>query len=224
VLPRRVAVSLFAALFFRATGAAAQASDGFGGMLFGTSGYASFDHRKLTPGLGQKRPDPLRGTGVELDGRAVLVGGGVRDTLQQGSVRFSFSSSFFAVQGLRARVGEPAAGFEAGVRGSWGGAVELGVGRQYRVGWVYPFADLRVLLLMVSSPVELRSSVGSLGLTSFDAYTLDVGPRLGMWLPFASAGFVELSAHAGLFGAERFGANLGVGFFIPFSSSERGAR
>ena len=204
--------------------ASAQASDSFGGMLFFSSGYLSFDQKKLSPGLGEKRPDPLRGTAVVLDGRAISAGGGVRDTLQLGGLRFSLASSFFLVQGLKARIGAPAAGFEAEARDTWGGIIEGAVGRQFRVGWFYPFADIRVLVLGVSSPVELRSSVGSLGLTHYEDYSLDLGPRLGVWLPFASTGFAELSAHAGLFGAERFGANLGVGFFLPFSSDEHGVR
>lgn len=213
-----LAVWLAGALFFGVSEARAQARDSFGGTLLATAGFLSFEREPLVPGLGQRRPDPLRDAEVVLDGRGWLVGGGIRDVLQLDRVRFGIGAFVYTVQGVKARVGTPTGGLEATARTPWGGTAELLVGRQLRVGWLYPFADLRASLQLLSSSVELRSrTAGLLGRTSYEAYLFDVGPRVGVWLPFGGVGHVELSTRAGLFGPERFGVDLGVGIALPLS-------
>lgn len=202
--------------------AAAQIRDGLASTLTGTAGSMAFRDRTLAPGWGMDTPDPLRDARVAISSPRVAVGGLLRETLILRGVRWSFGVGAASLPGDGARVSGETGGYEGRGRTPWAGLFDVSVGRQLRVGPVFPYLDARASLSVVQSRVELRSPAdGRLSIVGYQRSLFELGPRAGLWFPLGSMVHLDLSARAGLLGPERFGIDLGLGFFLPWSTRRR---
>ena len=215
---RFLAAGLFLLIGAAPSAAAAQIKDGLASTLTSTAGSMAFRDRTLSPGWGMEAPDPLRDARVAISSPRVAVGGLLRETLILRGVRWSFGVGVASLPGEGARVSGVTGGYEARGRTPWAGLFDVSVGRQLRVGPVFPYIDARASLSMVESRVELRSPTdGRLSVTGYQRSLVELGPRAGLWFPLGSTVHLDLSARAGLLGPERFGIDLGLGFYLPFA-------
>ena len=214
---RLLAAGVFLVAWGVPSSAAAQLRDGLASTLTFSGGSVALGDRVLEPGWQMNTPDPLRDARVTLRSPRAAVGGLLRETLVHRSVRWSLGVGVATLPGSGARVDPVAGGFEAQGRPPWMGLFDFSVGRQFRVGPVLPYVDARAALYLLSSRVELRSPTqGRLSVTDYQTNLFELGPRAGFWLPLTSSVHLDLSVRAGLLGPERFGADLGLGFYLPW--------
>lgn len=205
--------------------ASAQIRDGLGSSLVFTGGALALANRSLEPGWGEHSPAPLQDARLTLRSPRFFTGGMLRETLILHAVRWSFGVGAAALPGEGARVDGLAPGYEARGRPPWAALFDFALGKHLRVGSFMPYFEARTALSIVTSRVELRiPSEGRLSATTYQTTLFELGPRAGFWLPIGPAMHLDFSMRAGLLGPERFGADLGVGFYLPWGSPYRGSR
>lgn len=141
------------------------------------------------------------------------IGGGARSTFVYRRMRGSIGFGAFGIRNAHAvtRTGNEVSSFNAG-----GGYAELAAGYEFRLGPLFPYADLRATFEFDSVSLVVRNPPCGEQLAALPAYAhLSAGPSVGVFVPFEPLLFVDLSGYMGWLGERNLGAFAGFGFWIP---------
>lgn len=229
--PRRVASALALALAVAAASLTAapraravDLKSGVGVAVVGFGGVSSLDHELHAT----TEPDLLASRSPRLEGNGGFAGGALRILAVLDRYRFTFEEGVYGLAGARYRLdGAPLpAGFSSDADKAWGAHFEVSAGRQFDLGPVSPYAELRAGMSFSVASVNLRStSYGFLGVTSYTKLHLLIAPRIGAIYRLGRETFVDVGASADLTGPERFGVSVALGVWLgapQYGPSRRG--
>lgn len=182
-------------------------------MLHATSMVTRHEGVSPSVALGQDEPDLLADRDLHYGTDGQSFGGGLMGSFMVDGTRFALGISFFGVRDTKIVHDPLPAGYELEAGRLWGETVELRLGREFALGPLFPYLDLRFAFVIEAVNTQLRSeSQGLLGSTQYNRYALGLGPVGGVFLPAGDA-FVDISGYAGLFGQEKYGGTVGVGLW-----------
>lgn len=226
--PAACALAAAVAVVAGAPGArAANLESGVGVAVVGFGGVSSLDH-ELRAGAGE--PDLLASRSPRLQGTGGFGGGALRVFVVLDRYRFTFEEGVYGLAGASYRLdGAPLpAGFSTDAGKAWGAHFEVSAGRQFDLGPVSPYAEVRAGMSFSVASVSLRSTTyGFLGDTSYTKLHLLIAPRLGAVYRLGHDSFVDVGVSSDLTGPERFGVSVALGVFLGaphYGPSRRGFR
>jgi len=180
-----------------------------GGLVTWADGY------ELAEAGDEELPDVLKGSGLRLQQIGWGAGGGVRFNYQSTSgIRFSTGMSYHRLVGhaLEHDALPPGVSLSLGDVGLFG--AEIALGKAFDANDILPYVDLvaRINGLFVSIETAIEPH-GTVGDTHLSSVLVMLGPRLGLFIPLNDDLFIDVAVHGGLFGLERGGAQITLGFF-----------
>ena len=185
-------------------------------MLNGFAADPRMDAAKVSTGPWVDEPDAVKGTNVRLKADGPMYGGGFRATFAIDRTRISLGMNVFGLDNAtftHAPIASPDLYTRTGM--VWGESVDLALGREFRVGPIFPYLDLRMCMDLVAANLELHSwSNGLLGSTGYTDFSLGLGPMGGVFVPLDEVFFFDLAGYAGLVGAERYAGFAGFGVWV----------
>ncbi len=188
-------------------------------MLDGFVADPRMDAARVSTGPWVDAPDPVKGTDLRLKADGPMYGGGFRGTYQIDRTRISLGMNLFGQDNAtftHAPLAAPDLYTRTGV--VWGENIDVSLGREFRLGPLFPYLDLRVAVDLVAASLELHSwSNGLLGSAGYTSVSLCVGPTGGLFVPLDDTFFFDLAGYAGLVGAERYAGFAGLGVWIQGS-------
>lgn len=188
-------------------------------MLNGFTADPRMDAAEMSTGPWVDEPPALQGTNLRLHADGPMYGGGFRASVVVDRTRLSLGMNLFGLDNATFRhdaIAAPDLYTRTGL--VWGESIDVAAGREFRLGPVFPYLDLRVCVDMVAASLELHSwSHGLLGSTAYSRLSAGLGPMGGIFIPLDEAFFVDLGGYAGIVGAERYAGFLGLGVWIPGS-------
>ncbi len=188
--------------------------DGVGAALVGFGGVASLDHGLRA---GSSEPDLLASRDPRLEGTGGFGGAGVRVLVVVERYRFTFEEAVFGVGGSRYRLdGAPLpASVSSDASGAWGAHFSVSAGRQFDLGPLSPYAELRAGTAFTATTVNLRSAAyGYLGATNYTTFRLLLAPTVGAVYRLGRGAFVDVAVSGDVTGPERFGASIALGVWL----------
>ncbi len=216
ILPRASrSASLMAAGLSCAAAHVAQAQDNavLKLMLNGFVADPRSDSATVSTGPWVDQPPVLDGKHVRLHTDGPMLGGGLRGTVVFHRMRGSIGMNLFGVDNsilVHDGLANPDLSTRTGA--VWGESVDVSLGREFQLGPVFPYLDLRMCIDLTAAQLELHSrNDGLLGSTSYSRLSFGLGPLGGVFLPLGDSSFFDLGGYAGLLGAQRFAGLLGFG-------------
>lgn len=180
-------------------------------MMHGTGMVTRHEDASLSKAWAQGEPDMLEGKNVRLSENGMLWGGGFDGSLMFDGTRFVFGITFFGVDDTHIAYDALPAGYRLEAGRLWGETLELRVGREFQLGPLFPYIDMRVAFMIMAVNTELHGpEYGQLGNVAYNRVSLGFGPVGGLFIPLGDM-FVDLSGYAGLFGDESYGGTAGLG-------------
>lgn len=150
---------------------------------------------------------------VRIPDGGTQIGAGARTTVVYHRMRGSFGFGAFGIRGAKYEM-DPQLPVSSAT--SAGAYFELAAGYEFRVGPVFPYADLRVNLGFANLAMQVQTPQCGEQLQPLSAKGyVGIGPAAGVFIPVVGYFFVDVSGHAGVVGERGLGAFGGVGFWIP---------
>lgn len=173
---------------------------------------ARLDDKELGVGSGVDEPEALQNKKVRFDGDGTMLGGGVRGGVMIDQTRFNLGVTIFGIAGSGLTY-EPLPGNLSMTGGRlWGETIDLTLGREFEMGPVFPYIDLRFAVTIIALNTSLHEPrYGRLGTTPYNRVAVGLGPQVGLFVPMGDVMFLDVSGYAGLFGDERYGGTAGIG-------------
>jgi hypothetical protein len=210
---RHVPAALTALLLVAAPASAIAGEEGGGLWLDALASFGNVDDFSLHIAAAVNEPDPLKEKNLLIDGPGAFIGGGFHFAAIGSEMRGGMGVGFFGMEGMTLKHDRLPDGLSAKLGSAWGASFDFFLGKELVKGPVYPYLDLRAVLNVMQTGVELHhEGYGFLGETYYNAYGFGVGPRIGVSVPLSDPWVIDISAYYGLFGAERatIVASLGV--------------
>lgn len=209
-----IPAALTALLLLAAPATALADEEGAGLWLDALASFGNIDDFSLHVPAAIREPDPLKNKNLLLDGPGSFVGGGFHVAILGSDMRGGGGIGIFDMQGMKLKHDRLPDGLSAAVGSAWGASFDVFLGRELTKGPVYPYIDLRAVVSILQTGVELHHpSYGFLGETYYNAYGFGVGPRLGVSIPLSDPWVIDISGYYGLFGAERATIVASLGFW-----------
>lgn len=181
-------------------------------MLHGTGMVTRHHDAPLKVAPFQDEPDMLADGNVRLGEDGLLLGGGLSASLMIDRTRFGLGVTFFGVGDTGILYDPVPEGYEMQGGRLWGESLELRLGREFRLGPLFPYLDLRfVFTVVVVNTGLVEHQQGYLGNTQYNRMSLGLGPVAGLFMPLDEDFFFDISGYAGLFGDEKMGGTVGFG-------------
>lgn len=181
-------------------------------MLHGTGMVTRHQDASLSSAQFQSEPDMLSDRNIRLKDDGLLLGGGMMGSLMIDGTRLGFGVTFFGVKDTGMVYGALPEGYRLDADRLWGESLELRLGREFKVGPLFPYIDLRLAFMIMAVNTKLSSEdQGLLGNTQYNRMSLGLGPVAGLFIPMDDVFFFDVSGYAGLFGDEKYGGFGGVG-------------
>jgi hypothetical protein len=169
-------------------------------------------HLPLSVAAAYAEPDVLRGKDLRLDGAGPVSGGGYKLVIASPRWRGGLGVHVLGASGFDLEHKALPDGMHLGTGTLWGMAVDTFFGRQWGVGRAQVYLELRTALHVLQAMVKLRSDTyGLLGATPYNAYSLCVGPRIGVAYPLSKHVFVDTTLYGSPVGVEKFAVTFGLG-------------
>jgi len=212
-IPARVVLASAFILAFFATAREARAEKAVAKfMLHGTGMVTRHQDASLSSAEFQSEPDMLSDRSVRLKDDGLLLGGGMMGSLMIDRTRLGFGVTFFGVKDTGLIHDALPTGYRLEADRLWGESLELRLGREFQVGPLFPYIDLRfTFMIMAVNTKLLNEEQGLLGNTQYNRISLELGPVGGFFIPLDDVFFFDVSGYAGLFGDEKYGGFGGLG-------------
>jgi hypothetical protein len=160
----------------------------------------------------QDEPDMLEDADVRLSEDGLILGGGLSVSLMIDGTRIGAGVTVFGLQDTRIVHSQLPEGYELQGGTIWGETIDVRLGREFQLGPLFPYVDLRLAFTIIAVTTGLRDDVqGYLGTTSYNRMSVGLGPVVGFCLPLSDELYADLSGYAGVIGDEKLGGTLGLG-------------
>lgn len=160
----------------------------------------------------QDEPDMLQDADVRLSEDGLTIGGGLSGSFMIDGTRLGLGVTIFGLQDTSIVHDELPEGYEMRGGKIWGETIDVRLGREFRLGPLFPYVDLRLAFTIITVNTGLRDDVqGHLGTTSYERMSLGLGPVVGFCLPLSDDLYADLSGYAGVIGDEKLGGTFGLG-------------
>ncbi len=170
--------------------------------------------RPLHIAAAMTEPDPLRDKNLKMDGPSQYYGGGFHILLMGKHARGGMGLAFFGMEGVRLKHDALTPGLSVSAGTQFGANFDVFIGRELVRGPVFPYVDLMTSFSVMQTGVVLKhETLGVLGETAYNAYTLGAGPRVGIAVPFSDDFAINVSAYFGLFGAQQANLMMSIGYW-----------
>jgi hypothetical protein len=180
--------------------------------LHGTAMTTRHEGAPLHVAYLQDEPDMLQDADVRLSEDGLTLGGGLSASLMIDGTRIGLGITLFGLQDTSIVHSQLPDGYELQGGTIWGETVDVRLGREFRLGPLFPYLDLRLAFTIIAVNTGLRNDAqGHLGTTTYNRMSVGLGPVVGFCLPLSDALYADLSGYAGVIGDEKFGGTLGLG-------------
>lgn len=150
---------------------------------------------------------------VRLRDGGTQVGAGARTTVVYHRMRGSLGFGAFGIRGAayETDLQQPVTSATSG-----GAYFELAAGYEFRVGPVFPYADLRGDFGFANLTMQVRTpQCGDQLQPLSPKMYVGLGPSVGLFIPIVGYFFVDVSGYAGVIGERGLSGFGGVGAWIP---------
>jgi hypothetical protein len=160
----------------------------------------------------QDEPDMLEDADVHFSEDGLTLGGGLSGSFMIDGTRLGLGVTIFGLQGTSIAHDTLPEGYALKGGKIWGETIDVRLGREFPLGPVFPYVDLRLAFTIISVNTGLRDdSQGHLGTTSYERMSVGLGPVVGVCVPLSEELYADLSGYAGVIGDEKLGGTLGLG-------------
>lgn len=160
-------------------------------------------------------PDALGDSGLRLHEVAWGAGGGARFYYQStNGVRFGTGLAVHRLMGHTLGHDALVSGVSLRLDDVNLIGAEITLGKAFDAGDVLPYVDLMARFNVLITRLEVSvAPVGTAGTVELRTFDFTLAPRIGLWIPLNEDIFIDVAAHGGIFGLERGGATLTLGYF-----------
>jgi hypothetical protein len=150
---------------------------------------------------------------VQLSDGGTRIGAGARTTVVYHRMRGSFGFGAFGIRGAEYEMDPQLPVTSATSAGAY---FELAAGYEFRLGPVFPYADLRADFGFANLSMQVQTAQCGDQYQPLSAeFYFGLGPSAGLFVPVVGYFFVDVSGYAGVVGDRGAGVFGGMGFWIP---------